>query len=94
MSSSSAPDAVLNLLSCRPTCKRICKLPQCQCFENRLKCTSACTLQNCIDVYKNEDETHSAPFRMMTQIMINYNSVSPRIKVHALIFEDALSFQK
>ena len=52
----SAPDAVLNLLSCRPTCKRICKLPQCQCLENRLKCTNACTLQDYTNMYNNDDE--------------------------------------
>ena len=51
----SAPDAVLNLRSCRPTCKPICKLPQCQCFENRLKCTDACTLQDCRNMYNNDD---------------------------------------
>ena len=61
MSNSSAPDAELNLLSCRPTCKRICKLPQCQCLENRLKCTNACTLQNCINMYKNDDEKALSP---------------------------------
>ena len=60
MSSSSAADAVLNLLSCRPTCKRICKLPQCQCLEN-LKCTDACTLQNYTNMYKNDDENALSP---------------------------------
>ena len=56
MSGSSAPDAVLNLLSYRPTCKRICKLPQCQCLENRIKCTDACTLQDRRNMYNNDDE--------------------------------------
>ena len=54
MSGSPAPDAVLNLLSC--TCKRICKLPQCQCLENRLKCTEACTLQECTNMCNDDEE--------------------------------------
>ena len=82
MSSSSAQDAVLNLLSCRPTCKRICKLPQCQCLENRLKCTNACTLQNCINMYKNDDEKASAPLQMITQIMINYNNKHSNVDIY------------
>ena len=63
MSCSSAPDAVLNLLSCycRPTCKRICKLPQCQCLENRFKCTDACTLQDWTNMYNNDDEEALGP---------------------------------
>ena len=59
MSGSPVPDAVLNLLSCRPTCKRIYKLPQC--LENRLKCTAACTLQDCTNMYNNDDEEALSP---------------------------------
>ena len=36
--SSSAPDAVLNFLSCRPI---LSVFVNCQCLENRLKCTNA-----------------------------------------------------
>jgi len=38
-----APDAVLQLLSCR--CVRSCKLPVCTCVSNGLKCTDMCRLQ-------------------------------------------------
>ena len=61
MSGSSAPDAVLNLLSCRPTCKLICKLPQYQCLENRLKCTDARTLQDSTNMYNSDDEEALSP---------------------------------
>ena len=38
--SSSAPDAVLNFLTCRPIL-RVFVNCQCHCLENRLKCTNA-----------------------------------------------------
>ena len=40
-----APDAVLQLLSCK--CARTCKLPDCTCLANGLKCTDMCKLQTC-----------------------------------------------
>ena len=45
MHGSPAPDAVLQLLSCK--CLRVCKLPQCTCLRNGLKCTEICKLQTC-----------------------------------------------
>ena len=40
-----APEAVLELLACR--CTRSCKLPNCVCLVNGLKCTDMCTLKDC-----------------------------------------------
>ena len=45
MRGSPAPDAVLQLLLCN--CSRRCKLPECQCMSNGLKCTNLCKLQTC-----------------------------------------------
>ncbi|KAG1655497.1 hypothetical protein GQR58_024494 [Nymphon striatum] len=40
-----APDAVLQLLSCK--CSRTCKNPTCPCLENGLRCTDLCRLLTC-----------------------------------------------
>ena len=40
-----APQALLDLLAC--TCRKQCKLPQCVCMTNGLKCTDMCTLTEC-----------------------------------------------
>lgn len=45
MRGSPAPDAVIQLLSCK--CVRSCKLPQCTCLSNGLKCTDMCRLKTC-----------------------------------------------
>jgi len=45
MQGSPAPDAVLQLLSCK--CGRSCKLPDCTCLANSLKCTDMCKLRTC-----------------------------------------------
>ena len=45
MQGSPAPDAVLQVISCK--CVRACKLPDCTCLVNQLKCTSMCKLQTC-----------------------------------------------
>ena len=45
MHGSPAPDAVLQLFSCK--CLRVCKLPQCTCLINGLKSTEMCKLQTC-----------------------------------------------
>ena len=45
MRGSPAPDAVLQLLSCK--CVRSCKMPDCTCLSNGLKCTDMCKLQTC-----------------------------------------------
>ena len=60
MRGSLAPDAVLQLLSCK--CR--CKLPECQCMSNGLKCTNMCKLQTCANQPQDGDidmmisETH------------------------------------
>ena len=43
-----APLAVLKLLSCK--CARACKLPNCTCLANELKCTDTCKLNTCKNV--------------------------------------------
>ena len=48
-----APDAVLQLLSCK--CSRGCKLSECQCMSNGLKCTNMCKLQTCANQPQDED---------------------------------------
>ncbi len=53
MQGSPAPEAVLQLLSCK--CSRKCKLPECQCMSNGLKCTNMCNLQTC-DNHPQEDD--------------------------------------
>jgi hypothetical protein len=45
MRGSPAPDTVLKLLSCK--CARSCKLPDCTCLKNGLKCTDMGKLQTC-----------------------------------------------
>ena len=47
-----APQAVLDLLAC--DCRRVCKLPNCECLANGLKCTDMCRLVTC-DNQKVED---------------------------------------
>ncbi len=47
-----APDVVLEFLSC--ICKRACKLPDCECLVNRLRCTAMCKLRTC-DNMKDDD---------------------------------------
>ena len=45
MDGASAPEAVLELLSCK--CRKSCKAPQCPCVVNRLVCSDMCTLKTC-----------------------------------------------
>ena len=45
MNGEPAPQALLDFLAC--TCKKQCKLPQCDCMNNGLKCTDMCTLVEC-----------------------------------------------
>ena len=45
MRGSPAPDAVMQLLSCK--CVQSCELPKCTCLSNGLKCTDMCRLQTC-----------------------------------------------
>jgi len=58
MQGSPAPEAVLQLLSCN--CSRRCKLPECQCMSNGLKCTNLCKLQTCDNQPEEEDLTMEA----------------------------------
>lgn len=53
-----APDAVLQFLSCK--CVRSCKLPECPCLNNGLKCTNLCKLQTCA----NQCSEEKAPAQM------------------------------
>lgn len=58
MDGSPAPEAVLDLLSCK--CSRVCKLPSCVCLLNGLKCTDMCRLRECTNQPSMEDsETDS-----------------------------------
>jgi hypothetical protein len=50
---SPAPEIVLTLLSCN--CTRSCKPDTCPCYQNNLKCTPACKLQECDNMQKDED---------------------------------------
>ena len=54
MRGSPAPEAVLQLLSCK--CSRRCKLPECQCMSNGLKCTDMCKLQTCSNQLQEDFE--------------------------------------
>ncbi|KAG0713846.1 hypothetical protein GWK47_015283 [Chionoecetes opilio] len=45
MRGSPAPDAFMQLLSCK--CVRSCGTPKCTCLSNGLKCTDMCRLQTC-----------------------------------------------
>ena len=47
---------VLDLLSC--SCTRSCKLPNCSCLINGLKCTDMCKLSDCDN--RREDNTEDA----------------------------------
>ena len=49
-----APDAVLQLLSCK--CVRSCKLPDCTCLANGLKCTDMCKVQICNNLPVEDEE--------------------------------------
>lgn len=49
-----APLAVLELMACK--CVRICKLPDCSCLANRLKCTEMCKLQTCTNQREEEED--------------------------------------
>ena len=40
-----APDEVLDMMFC--TCTKKCERGSCPCVDNSLKCTDACTKQNC-----------------------------------------------
>lgn len=53
MRGSPAPEAVLQLLSCN--CSRKCKLPECQCMANGLKCTHLCKLRTCENQPQEDD---------------------------------------
>ena len=53
MSGQPAPATVLELLSC--SCTRSCRLPNCSCLANCLKCTDMCRLSEC----DNRREEHS-----------------------------------
>jgi len=45
MDGAPAPDAVLEMLSCK--CRKSCRVPQCPCAANGLKCSDICSLSPC-----------------------------------------------
>lgn len=45
MTDSPAPTSVLEMIKC--SCSKSCKLSECQCMKNGLKCTDLCKLSNC-----------------------------------------------
>lgn len=49
-----APIAVLEFLAC--SCSRVCKLPNCSCLANGLKCTDMCRLKECSNRKQEEEE--------------------------------------
>ncbi|KAJ8364810.1 hypothetical protein SKAU_G00136410 [Synaphobranchus kaupii] len=49
-----APMAVLELMACK--CGRPCKLPDCSCLANKLKCTEMCKLQTCTNQREEDVE--------------------------------------
>ena len=57
MSGSPAPQAVLDLLSCK--CTRTCRQPTCECVINGLKCTDMCRLSDCENQPSTEDAEDS-----------------------------------
>ena len=57
MDSKPAPDAVLELLPYR--CSRSCKLPNCVCLVNGLKCTDMCNLKECNNQVQVDEEVDS-----------------------------------
>ena len=54
MDGPAAPEAVLELLSC--SCPRFCRLPQCTCMTNNLKCSELCRLKTCDNQPPDDDE--------------------------------------
>ena len=48
-----APDEVLEMMFC--TCTRKCVRGSCPCVDNSLKCTDACSKQNCDNFQSNEE---------------------------------------
>ena len=42
--------------NCFPKCVRSCKLPDCTCLANGLKCTDMCKLQTCNNQPAEDDE--------------------------------------
>jgi hypothetical protein len=57
MSGRPAPDAVLELLSCK--CTRKCVVPKCPCKVNGLACTDMCSLQSCDNRAVPEEDDHT-----------------------------------
>lgn len=63
MRCSPVPSSVLELLSCN--CARSCKLPNCNCLSNGLKCTYMCKLQTCDNQSTESDESDRASADLM-----------------------------
>ena len=63
MRSPPAPDAVLQLLTCKCVCS--CKLSSCTCLANRLPCTDMCRLQTCSNLMMSKMITLKLESQMM-----------------------------
>lgn len=49
-----APETVFELLACN--CSRSCRLPQCTCIANSLKCSTLCKLKDCDNQPQDDEE--------------------------------------
>ena len=49
-----APMAVLELMACK--CVKTCKLPDCFCLTNNLKCMEMCKLQTCTNPREEKED--------------------------------------
>lgn len=54
MEGAPTPEVFLEFLSCK--CRRVCKVPDCPCLSNGLKCTDACYLKDCSNMRSEDDE--------------------------------------
>ena len=53
MDGSPAPETVLELLACN--CPRICRLPQCSCMVNNMKCSELFKLKDCTNQPEDDE---------------------------------------
>ena len=53
MDGTSAPESILEMLSCK--CRKSCKAPKCPCVMNKLPCSDLCTLKACTNQPQESD---------------------------------------
>jgi len=56
MTTSPAPEMVIDLISCR--CTRACRPSECTCMLNGIKCTAACKLMECANMVDEDSDDH------------------------------------